>query len=359
MGKNSFLLKHGDCYHSRGQLVRKQHSLHGKADRLVALAAMTWGILVTAVLAVPVRCLAVEIVDRVVAVVNNDVVSLYELNQSVQPFVEQIKSSQYTDDVRRRLMFEVRQKVLQQLIDQKLTDQELARLKITVSESEVDNSIERIKEEKFLTDETLRTALEQQGLTYEKYREQLKKQLLRMKLVNLEIRSKIVITEEEIKSYYEKHSDNYRGERKYLLQNLYIRLPALASYQDKQTASAMMESIHQELESGKPFDALAEEYAGTKAMIETSDLGYFKLDDLSDQLRQAVGALQAGTHTPVLESDFGFQIVYVKAIEEVGGRTIEEAAPEIQQKLYNEVVDQKYESWLQLLRARSHIKIIN
>ena len=359
MGKNYFLLTRGDRCDSRGHLRNKRERLQGKADRLMALAAMTWGLLVTAVLAVPVRSLAVEIVDRVVAVVNDDVVSLYELNQSVQPFVEQIRSSQYPDDVQRRLMFEVRQKVLQQLIDQKLTDQELARLEITVSESEVDSTIERMKEERFLTDEGLRAALQEQGLTYEQYRERIKKQLLRLKLVNLEIRSKIVITEEDIKAYYENHSDNYRGEKKYLLQNLYTRLPSLASYQDKQTASLMMEAIHLELVNGKPFDTLAKEYDDTSAMVETSDLGYFELDDLSEQLRQAVSPLQAGSYTPVLESDFGYQIVYVKAIEEVGGKTLEEATPEIQEKLYNEVVDQKYETWLQVLRARSHIKIIN
>ena len=359
MGKNYFLLTHGDCCDCRGQLGSKQKRLQGKVDRLVALAAMTWGLLVTAVLAVPVRCLAVEIVDRVVAVVNDDVVSLYELNQSVQPFVEQIRSSRYPEDEERRLMFEVRQRVLQQLIDQKLTEQELARLEITVSESELDNSIERMKEERFLTDERLRAALEQQGLTYEQYREQIKKQLLRMKLVNLEIRSKIVITEEDIKAYYENHAANYVGEKKYQLQNIYTRLPSLASYQDKQTASLMMEAIHLELENGKPFETLAKEYADTTAMVETSDLGYFKLDDLSEQLRQAVAPLQAGSYTPVLESGFGYQIVYVKAIEEIGGKTLEEATPEIQEKLYNEVVDQKYESWLEVLRARSHIKIIN
>ena len=69
--------------------------------------------------------------------------------------------------------------------------------------------------------------------------------------------------------------------------------------------------------------------------------------------------INAGGYTPVLESGFGLQIVHVKAIEDVGGKSLEEATPEIQEKLYNEVVDQKYESWLQVLRERSHIKIIN
>ena len=312
-----------------------------------------------AVLAVALYSHAVEIVDRVVAVVNDDVVSLYELNQLVKPFVEKIRSSQYPEDVERQLTFEVRQKVLQQLIDQKLTDQQMERLQISVSENEVDESIERLKESRFFTDENLRAALEKDGLTYEDYRQQVKKQLLRVKLVNREVRSKIVITDEDIKAYYESHPSDYAGEKKYLLHNIYTRLPAVASDQDRQLALGLMEAILQELENGKPFAALTVEYTGVTAMVESSKLGYFKLDELSEQLQRAVGSMQAGTYTPILESDFGYQIVYLETIDEIGGKSLEEVSAEIYQKLYEEIVDQKYETWLQVLRERSHIKIIN
>ena len=76
-------------------------------------------------------------------------------------------------------------------------------------------------------------------------------------------------------------------------------------------------------------------------------------------MQEMIGSMQAGSFTPVLESDFGYQIVYVETIENVGGKTLEEATPEIQKKLYDEVVDNKFDSWLQVLRERSHIKIIN
>ena len=359
MGKDYFLLTLGSRSDSHSNPVCNRGGLRSRIDRLVALTAATWGLLMTAIAAIPAASLAVEIVDRVVAIVNNDVVSLYELNQMMRPFIDQIQSSQYPEDVERKLKFEVRQKVLQQLIEQKLTDQELIRLQISVSESELDNAIERMKEANFLTDEKLRDGLEKQGLTYEEYREQMRKRLLRAKLVNLEIRSKIVITEEEIKAYYTKHANSYAGERKYLLHNLYTRLPSMSTSQDQQIALGLMETILRELESGKPFDTLSSEYAGATAMVESSNLGYFKLDELSEQLQGYVGSMQAGSFTPVLESEFGYQIVYLEKIEAIGGKTLEEAAPEIRRKLYDEVVDQKFESWLQVLRARSHIKIIN
>lgn len=322
MGKDSFFLRLGFHPDNRSKGETKRSDSHGRLDRFWALAAATGGVLMAAAAAIPAHSLAAEIVDRVVAIVNNDVVSLYELNESARPFIEQIQSSQYPDDVQRQLTFEVRQKVLQKLIDEKLTDQELARLQITVSEAELDRTIERMKEANFLTDEKLRQGLAQQGMSYEEYRQRMKKQLLRSKLVNLEVRSKIVITEEDIKEYYTNHAASYAGEKKYLLHNIYTRLASPAAQQEKQIALGIMETIHQELESGKPFDSLVNEYAAATAMVESTNLGHFKLDELSEQLQGVIGPMQAGSYTPVLESDFGYQIIYVEAIEEVGGKTL-------------------------------------
>ena len=100
-----------------------------------------------------------EVVDRIVAIVNDEVISLYELNKATQPYIEQVRNSQYPEDVERQLTFEVRSKILNELINEKLADQELKRQNISVSEKEVDSAIERIKESRAISDEELRKAL--------------------------------------------------------------------------------------------------------------------------------------------------------------------------------------------------------
>ena len=305
------------------------------------------------------RSLAAEIVDRIVAIVNNEVISLYELNQFAKPYFERIKSSRYPVDVERKLMFEVRQKILKELIDQKLTDQELERLKISVSDKEVENAIERLKESKFITDEQLREALAKEGLTYEQYREQTKKQIQRAKLVNLEVRSKIVVTEEDIKAYYDDHKAEYAGEKKIHLRNIHVRVPTYATYDDRQIALETMQAARRELESGKSVDDVVKEFTTSPLKVDGGDLGLFKLDDLAPKLQEMIKDMKAGDTTPVIEMEFGFQIVYVAEIVEAGGKSLEDVKTEIQSKLYNQIVDEKYSSWLQALRDRSHIKIVN
>ena len=300
-----------------------------------------------------------ELVDRIVAVVNDEVISLYELDQVAGPYIEQVQNSQYPSDVERRLVFEVRQKVLNQLIDQALTDQELERQGIDVGEPEIDAAIERVKESRYLTDEQLRRSLEEQGITYEAYREQVKKQILRARLVNREIKSKIVITDEDVRRYYEENKEYYAGQTEYHLRNLYVRLPSFVTDSDRRRTRETLETIRQELAGGAAFESVVNRYAAGDGGIESSDLGYFKLEDLSRELRELLGDMRAGESTPVLETDFGYQIVYVQEIANSEGKALEEASAEIENKLYNEVVDEKYQSWLQSLRERSYIRIIN
>lgn len=318
-----------------------------------------YGLVYTVSICVTSRSLAAEIVDRIVAIVNNEVISLYELNQIAKPYFERIKSSRYPVDVEKKLMFEVRQKIIKELIDQKLTDQELDRLKISVSDKEIENATERLKESRFITDEQLRELLAKEGLTYEQYREQTKKQIQRAKLVNLEVRSKIVITEEDIKAYYDSHKADYAGEKKFHLRNIHVRVPAYAIGDERQTALRTLQSVRLKLESGKSIEAVVKEYTASTSMVDGGDLGFFKLDDLAPRLQELIKDMKAGDFTPVLEMEFGFQIVYVDKIAESGGKSLEDVKTDIQSKLYDQIVDKKYNSWLQALRDRSHIKIVN
>lgn len=328
--------------------------------RLVFVLALSVGVLISAGLGLRVNPVSAEVVDRVVAVVNNDIISQYELEKSIKPYVEQIRSSQYPADVEARLTSEVREKVLNDMIDQKLTDQELERHQIAVGPDEVDKAIERLKKAQLVTDEQLQLFLEQEGITLEEYRDQTKQQILRAKLVTREVRSKVVITQEDINAYYQNHISEYAGEKKYRLRNIYIRVSSSATEDDRMLARNIMEGILRDLEAGKPFQVPEITFFSSSApKAEGGELGLFTLDELAPQLQDALKDKKTGEFSKILESDFGYQIVFVEDIIDIAGTSLEEATPEIQGKLYKEVVDRKFESWLKLLRDRSHIKIIN
>ena len=299
-----------------------------------------------------------EVVDRIVAVVNEDIITLFELNRSFKPYAEKIREQGYSTDKEHKMLFKVREDMLNQLIDQKLKDQEIKRFRINIDEQEIDQTIERIKETNFYTDEDLRGALAKEGLTMEEYRERIKEQILRTKLINLKVRSKIVITKEDITAYYENHQDKYGGKKKYHLYNIITKVPLFADEKEKLKIKARMDAILTELNAGKSFESVAKRYSESSPDVAGGDLGLFWFEELSPQLRNTIKEMKAGEFTPVLDTDQGFQIFFIEEIVQISGKPLEEVTPEIEKILFNEIIEKKFQSWLGDLRNQSVIKII-
>lgn len=300
----------------------------------------------------------IELIDRIVAVVNNDIVLLSELNDAMKPFIEQLKRQNLPSEKEKAMMAQVHEQMINRLIEEKLTDQEIKEYMITVGDEEIDNTIENLKSMNQYTDDDLKAFLEQENITLDDYRKKIKDQLLRRKLVNYRIKSKIVVTEEDIRSYYDAHPELYGARKKYHLKNIIMAKPAGATESELSEIRAAMEKIVQAIVNGESFEDLARQYSQSSAASRGGDLGIFEFESLSPQLQEAMGSLKSGEHTPVLDTDMGYQIFYVEEVITGTGKSFESVKPEIQDKLFTEVVDEKLKSWLKELRSRSHIKII-
>ena len=320
------------------------------------LFCITW--FTVALCTLPPLAVGAHLVERIVAVVNDDIITLSELNTTLTPFAAKIKSSGYTADKERKLLYSVREQVLNQLIDETLAKQEVKRANINVGEMEIDAMIERIKESRFYTDEEFRAALKQQGLTMADYRTRMKEEIMRSKLVNLEVKSKIIITRDDVKTYYDSHADAYAGEKKYHLRNIIMVVPALADTIEKNEIHKKMETVVAKLKAGASFESLAREYSQSPIAKEGGNLGTFNAGSLSPQIQSALKNLKKGEYTPILDTDQGFQIFYVENIMNDKVRSLEEASGEIREALYKEIVDREFKKWLQGLRKKSVIKVI-
>jgi len=299
-----------------------------------------------------------EIVDRIVAVVNDDIITLFELNRAIKPYEDKIHALGYSEEKERRMLFKVREGVLNQLIDKKIEDQQIKRSNIKISEEQIDQTIERIKEKNFFSDEDLRLALAKDGLTMEAYRNKIKEEILRTRLISLEVKSKIVITEEDIAAYYEKHLDMYGGKQKYHLRNILIIIPTFADENEKLEIRAKIDEILNELNAGESFETMARDYSESSTAPEGGDLGLFELDSLSPHLQKTIKGMKSGEFTPVLETDQGYQIFFLQEILKTPGKSLEDVSPEIQRILFEENADKKYQEWIEGLRKQSAIKII-
>jgi peptidyl-prolyl cis-trans isomerase SurA len=343
------------CPMHRGQTTRRR-----RTDRLLVLAVGLSLLAGGIGLWRPTWLIAAEriVVDRMVAEVNNEVITLYDLNQELQPYEENLKSMGYPAEKQRELLFKIRSDLLNQLIDRKLADEEIERNKIQVSETEIDKTIERIKETRHYTDEDLRAGLARQGVTYQDYRKEIREQILRQKLVTIEVKSKTVITDDDIQAYYNQHKEKYTGAKKYHLWNIYVQLPEYASESDKRSAYQAMETLYGQLKGGRSFEAVVQDISGGSSMAKGSDLGLFRLEELAADLRDVVRGMSPGEFSRVLESGFGYQIVFLQRILETDAKSIDQVKSEIQQTLYDEAINKRYQEWLENLRQQAHIRVI-
>ena len=275
-----------------------------------------------------------------------DIVTLVQLNKETAPYIKNIASFDYPDKKKKEMIRQINKKILNALIDQSLTRQEAKKYHISVLDTEINNTVENIKKSKGLSQEEFEAALGREGHTLKEYRENIKKQILQAKLINQAIKSKVIITESDIKKRYKANAEKYSGKKKYHLRNI------LMDNGDK------IKEIKKELDKKKKFATLAKKYSIAPNASEGGDLGILDINNFSQSIRDSISKLKKGGYTNIISTPQGFQIFYAQDIVMEGRKTYEQAYDEIHEILYREQVRKKFETWLESLKAKATIKIM-
>jgi peptidyl-prolyl cis-trans isomerase SurA len=297
-----------------------------------------------------------EVVDRIVAIVNDDIIRLAELNKTFEPIEKQIQSKKYPAEKEREIIYDKKIETLNNMIDEKLVDEKVNEEGITVKESEIDSAIDQIKSTNKFSQEEFEFALNSNGMAIKDYRDEVKKQILRNKLVNMKVTSSIIVTQTEIQAYYDQHPEKYSPIKQYSLRNIVMIYPKDHESRDK--VRSLMEQVFERLKNGAPFDETAKQYSQGINAGDGGKLGLFSINDLSGNIQAAVSALHAGEFSPIIETEQGFQIFYVDQIIETQAKSVSEASAEIRQKIYEDEVNEKFKTWVDELKKGAHIKIM-
>lgn len=299
-----------------------------------------------------------QVVDRIVAVVNTEIIMLSELNNELTPWFKKIDESNISAEAGLEQKYQVREQILEKMIHDILTKQECERLKVIVSDKDVDNHIEKFKQASSLTDESLRKTLENDGLTMESLRSRIHDGIMLTKLRTRQVNSKIVITDTEIKDFYNEHIDEFAGHKRYHLYYILMPLSPAAPQAQKDHAALVFDRILTMHRAGESFLYLIDKVSEPSMKGAGGDLGFFTLDEMTENLASIISGMEPGQVTPIMEVGQGLQIVWIEDIKNVGGQTLPEATPKIQMFLYSQKVDEKYAKWMSDLKEKAYIKII-
>ncbi|RLI53872.1 MAG: hypothetical protein DRP09_14640 [Candidatus Thorarchaeota archaeon] len=299
--------------------------------------------------------ISAEIANRVVAFVNNDIITLHELNKEIK------KKTGLSPEVLKmqdeKAYLETGRKILNSMIDEKISRDKIKELKIRVTEAEVNNAVKKIEQNNRITHEELLEALKKEGLNYKSYRENIKNQIERMRLINYEVKSKIIIREESILEYYNQHKDEFETEEKVRLAAIFLMQKDSSDQAERRSLERKGKKILSRLKDGEVFGELARQFSQGPGAKEGGDLGYFKTSQLDPQLTKIVKDLSPGDVSGLITTPGGIKIIKLLEKQLKGVKTLKEAREAIYGDLYLEEVNKQYASWIKELRKKAYTKI--
>lgn len=298
----------------------------------------------------------VQLIDKIVAVVNDDIITLSELREITVPYLKKMKA-RYSVNYDEAQIKETESRILDQLIDEKLVRQEVVRLKIVVSEKEVNMGVEDMMKNTNLSEDQFKKALAEQDITMEEYREQMKNEMERLRLLDAEVKSKVQVKEKEIASYYKEHMDNFNTPPEVRLQQILLMIPPGASEQEISQIRGRAEEIVQKIKKGEDFTSLVRLYSQDSSAATGGDIGFFKQGELMPAINEVAFSLYIGEASSVIQTSAGFHIIKVLEKRERQKMTEEERNKEIWDILYTQNMDDMFKQWLKELRKKSFIEI--
>lgn len=292
-----------------------------------------------------------EVVDRIVAVVNQNVITLYQLQQAEKQLVAQQElSSDQTPEARR-------EKVLDWLVENELIRQEAEESGILVNDEELNAAIQDIKQRNNLVfDEQLKEAVNQEGQTWDEFLEDIREQIKVAKLINREVRSQINVTEDEVELYYHSNADRFTQSPSVVhISHILLKVNENAADSEVQNVKKRAAELVRKLRTGADFAALAKQYSDHPSSEVGGELGKFKQGDLAAPFDIAF-RMNTGDISDPVRSELGFHIIYVQ--EKTGGEqaTYQSAQPAIRQKFFEEKSNKLYRKWIAELKERAYIE---
>ena len=307
-----------------------------------------------------------EVVDRVVAEVNDEVITLSEIEEEGRELFRKIALEVPAQD-RLRAIEQVREDILRSMIDKKLIKQEAIKQGIVVTSEEIDDMVEQMLLANSISKEQLLAELEKSGADEAMYRSNIEIQIYQNKLLNRDVRSKIVITEEAILDYYDTSYTKHIPEGGYYLLQIGIGWgetegedpdPTIIE-QRKKSARQRAERVHKLALSGNDFKELARKFSDLPSAAEGGDIGVFDEDEMASYMRTAVTSLNPGEVSAVIETPVGFQFFKLLSSKE-GGIVMQapysQVKEEIREKLYNQELRKEFEEWIKEIRDEAYIR---
>lgn len=246
--------------------------------------------------------------DRIVAVVNDEVIlesDLQDMEQTVRQQIRQRDAAMPPSDV-------LRKQVLERLIMQRLQIQEADKVGIRVGDDALNAALKQIADNNQLTLRQFRDVLEEDGYDFSLFRETIRDEMIISRLRKSQVEDRVVVSDREVDNFLATQKVQEGGQVQYELQHILISLPEAAAPEEVQSAQEKLEKVQTLLNEGGNFAQIAAGYSDGQNALEGGELGWRKQGELPSLFADVVPTLGIGEVSQPLRSGSGFHLVRVK-----------------------------------------------
>jgi peptidyl-prolyl cis-trans isomerase SurA len=294
---------------------------------------------------------AEKLVEGIAAQVGAEIVLASEVFEMSGPIEKRMRAAGAPEQE----ILALRRDALERLIETKLLSTVVDRLELNADREEIDAAVEAIASENDLTIEQLLRSVTSHGLTLDEYRGKIRGEIERGKVLNAMVRSRVKVEAEDVEALFQDRFGNQpEGGEEVYVRHLVV-VPKGRSATTSGQACQLVSEARAEITSGtSEFAALAQRYSDMNA-DRGGDLGWIHRKDLAEWMSDRVDTMKPGELSPVIEMPFGCNLLQLVDRREFEPVTFEQAAPQLQNFIFNQKTEVEYTEWLDVLRAQTYI----
>jgi peptidyl-prolyl cis-trans isomerase SurA len=297
-----------------------------------------------------------EVVERIVAIVNDDIISFSDLNK----YADRLKSGGLVDDMlipddaTRELLLKDREKLLQKVIEERVIDSEVKKQSMSVPIEKVESEIRSIAKKNNVSRDELKAALLERGIKFSQYQDFIKTGLERQGLIEKAITSRIKISEDDVMSAFtSQHGTSNEQAFEFTISHiLFLEQKGGAS-----AAKGRAEKVYKKLREGAEFERLAADASEDPSFEQGGLIGVFKTGELQKGLETTISKLSAGEFSGIMQAPGGFHIVKLNKKRIIADPRTEKDREKIRGQLYERAYKKQFRSWLEQLRQDAFVRI--
>jgi peptidyl-prolyl cis-trans isomerase C len=287
------------------------------------------------------------------AIVNGKAIPMSDYQADIDRLHRQISMTGRQPDAKE--MQALAQRILDDLIARALLKQETLKKGIKVDDAEVNDQLDAVK--KGTTPENFANSLKQMNLTEPQLKDYFASRHAIKKLLDNELGSKIVVTPQEVKAFYDGNPDIFKTPEMVRASHILVKVEEGASGEDKAKALEKIKTIQKRLQSGEDFAKVAQEVSDCPSKDDGGDLNFFHKGQMVPAFEKAAFSLKPGETSDIVETEFGYHIIKLTDKKEPGTMTFDEVKPRIEQQLKNEKMSQEYHKYVEALKSKAKIEI--